>query len=76
MSGLNGLHVCRELRDSTDFGRLPVLILTSRSSDFDVEIGYYEGATDYMTKPFSSDDLVSRFEDLLLKNQPALQNAT
>lgn len=73
MPGLNGLHVCRELRDSAEFEHLPVLFLTGRSSDFDVEIGYYEGATDYMTKPFDPDELVFRVRDLLLKHQPALQ---
>jgi DNA-binding response OmpR family regulator len=72
MPKMNGLHVCRELRDSAEFARIPVLILTGRSSDFDVEVGYYEGATDYMTKPFASNELVLRVEALLSKHQFAL----
>jgi DNA-binding response OmpR family regulator len=69
MPQMNGLHICRELRDSAEFNHLPVLILTGRSSDFDVEVGYYEGATDYMTKPFSPEELVLRVENLLMQRQ-------
>lgn len=65
MPGLNGLLVLRELRNTIEFCNLPVLVLTGRTSDKDAELAHFEGADDYMTKPFDPDELLFRVDELL-----------
>ena len=69
MPEMNGLLVLRALRNSVEFFDLPVLILTGRVSEKDVEIAYHEGATDYMKKPFDPDELAFRVGELLAKSR-------
>ncbi len=62
LPGLDGLEVCREIqRDRA----VPVLMLTARDSEADVLVGLGVGADDYMTKPFSMQELVARLRALL-----------
>ena len=65
MPEMSGLLVLRQMRDSADLSDTPVLILTGRQSDRDSEIAFYEGANDYMRKPFDPDELVFRVNELL-----------
>src|SRR5690349_21042027 len=58
MPELNGLLVLREMRNSSELYDTPVLVLTGRQSPRDVELAYYQGANDYMKKPFDPDELV------------------
>ena len=67
MPELSGLLVLRQMRDSIDLCDTPVLILTGRQSDRDEEIARYEGADDFMKKPFDPDELVFRVEELLAR---------
>lgn len=67
MPELSGLLVLRQMRDSADLHDIPVLVLTGRQSDRDEEIAFYEGADDYMKKPFDPDQLVFRVEELLAR---------
>ncbi len=57
-----GLEVCRALRADADaaLARTPVLLLTAKSQDPDLERGFAAGATDFIAKPFSTRELVSR----------------
>lgn len=70
MPELNGVLVLRELRKSVDLCDLPVLVLTGRRSDKDEDLVFYEGADDYMRKPFDPDELVFRVNELLARNKP------
>lgn len=70
MPELSGLLVLREMRNSPDLCGTPVLILTGRRSERDVEIAHYEGANDYLKKPFDPDELVFRVEELLKRPMP------
>jgi DNA-binding response OmpR family regulator len=65
MPGMNGLLVLRELRNSMEFRELPVLVLTGRTSDRDAELVRFEGADDYMKKPFDPEELLFRVDELL-----------
>lgn len=65
MPGLSGLLVLREMRNSVDLCTIPVLMLTGRQSQRDVDLARYEGANDYLKKPFDPDELVFRAEELL-----------
>jgi DNA-binding response OmpR family regulator len=60
MPELRGLLVLPEMRNSVDLCDMPVLILTGRRSDQDVELAMYAGANDYLKKPFEPDELVFR----------------
>lgn len=65
MPGLSGLDVCAELRRAPATAELPVIMLTARAQDQDVATGFAAGADDYVVKPFSPRELVSRVQAVL-----------
>jgi DNA-binding response OmpR family regulator len=65
MPGLSGIDVCRMIRADPEIAHTPVLMLTARVQEQDVERGFAVGADDYVTKPFSPRELVSRIQTLL-----------
>jgi DNA-binding response OmpR family regulator len=67
MPGLNGIEALRQIRLSRTAHRTPVLMLTGRRSESDVEIAMRAGANDYLKKPFDPNQLVARVESLLAK---------
>jgi DNA-binding response OmpR family regulator len=60
MPKLDGLEVTRRLRASAATARMPVILLTARAQELDVERGFDAGADDYLRKPFSPDELGAR----------------
>jgi DNA-binding response OmpR family regulator len=62
---LDGLSVCRELRDTDAVHDLPIIMLTARVDESDRVLGLDLGADDYVTKPFSLRELKSRIRALL-----------
>jgi DNA-binding response OmpR family regulator len=62
LPGISGFDVCRELRRSHT---IPIMMLTARVEEIDKVLGLELGADDYMTKPFSVRELVSRVRALL-----------
>jgi len=62
MPRMNGLEVCRAVRSDADpeLARTPVLLLTGKAQEPDLERGFAAGATDFVAKPFSTRELVSR----------------
>jgi DNA-binding response OmpR family regulator len=67
MPGLTGLEVCRALRADPRTMALPVLLLTSRTQELDIDQAFAAGADDYMVKPFRGGELVSRVATLLAR---------
>jgi DNA-binding response OmpR family regulator len=67
MPEMNGIEALRQIRVSPSAHRTPVLMLTGRRSEMDVEIAMRAGANDYLKKPFDADQLVAHVEDLLEK---------
>ncbi|GGR71017.1 hypothetical protein GCM10010269_07220 [Streptomyces humidus] len=67
MPGLSGLDVCRRLRSCDETASLPVILITARSQEGDVELGFAAGADDYIVKPFSPRELSSRVTALLTR---------
>ncbi|MEZ4655652.1 MAG: response regulator transcription factor [Candidatus Eisenbacteria bacterium] len=65
--GIDGLEVCRQIRAE---GNTPILMLTARSSESDKVLGFEIGADDYLTKPFSTRELVARVRALLRRSGP------
>lgn len=66
LPGLNGLEVLRRLRRTSD---LPVIMLTARDAVMDKVTGLDTGADDYITKPFSIEELLARIRTALRKKQ-------
>ena len=67
MPGMSGIDVCRELRSRPPTATLPIILLTARAQEGDVEVGFGAGADDYVVKPFSPRELVSRVEAVLAR---------
>lgn len=65
MPGLSGIDVCRMLRADPATAGMLIIMLTARVQEQDVEGGFNAGADDYVTKPFSPRELVSRIQALL-----------
>ena len=54
----NGFQVCRELKGSSEFQGIPVILVTSKDSSSDKYWGEQQGADAYVTKPFTKDELL------------------
>ena len=59
MPGKNGFQICRQIRRDTRWADLPILMVTSKDQDADRFWGLKQGATEYITKPFNANDLVT-----------------
>jgi len=62
---INGYNICRLLKSHPDCCRIPVLLVTSRSTEEDKKIGEEVGADSYMSKPFDPDLLIKTVKQLL-----------
>lgn len=67
MPGLSGIDVTRELRADPATAETPVILLTAKAQEADVETGFVTGADDYVVKPFSPRELVSRVQAVLAR---------
>jgi DNA-binding response OmpR family regulator len=67
MPGLSGVDVTRELRADPATASTPVILLTAKAQEADVETGFVSGADDYVVKPFSPRELVSRVQAVLAR---------
>lgn len=68
LPGEDGLAICRRLRTQ---GTIPILMLTAKSDEIDRVVGLEMGADDYLTKPFSSRELLARARAILRRTRPA-----
>lgn len=68
MPELDGIEVCRRLRATTT---LPIVFLSSRGEELDRVLGLELGGDDYVTKPFSPRELVSRVKAVLRRTSPS-----
>jgi two-component system, OmpR family, response regulator RegX3 len=62
LPGLSGTEVCRELRSRS---KVPIIMVTARDTEVDKVVGLELGADDYVTKPFSSRELIARVRAVL-----------
>jgi len=65
MPGKTGFEVCQEVRADDELKDTLILMLTAKGRDTDVAKGLALGADDYVTKPFSTKELVQKVRDLL-----------
>lgn len=66
MPGMNGYQTCLEIRKSSN---APILFLSARTKDSDKTLGFSSGGDDYLAKPFSYNELVSRVKALIRRYQ-------
>lgn len=64
LPGIDGLEVCRQLRQDIRTKNIPIIILTAKNEEFDKVLGLELGADDYITKPFSVRELIARVKAL------------
>lgn len=68
MPELTGVEVCRAMRADIRGNTIPILLLTSRAQEADIDQAFTAGADDYMVKPFQGRELVSRVMSLTSKD--------
>ncbi len=72
LPGLDGLEVCRRLKQDTRTDKIPVVMVTAKGEESDVVTGLELGADDYITKPFSPRVLVARARAVLRRREGAI----
>jgi two-component system, OmpR family, alkaline phosphatase synthesis response regulator PhoP len=69
LPGLDGLDVCRELKNNPITRQIPIVMITAKGEDADIVSGLELGAEDYVTKPFSPRVLLARLKVVLRRNR-------
>lgn len=72
LPGVSGIEVCRRLRAKSETANIPIIMLTARSEEADRVRGLETGADDYLTKPFSTVELIARVRAVLRRIRPGL----
>ncbi|MCG6551229.1 MAG: response regulator transcription factor [Candidatus Magnetominusculus sp. LBB02] len=65
LPGIQGIDLCKTLKSSDDTADVPIIMVTSKSEEFDKVLGLEMGADDYITKPFSIRELIARIKAVL-----------
>ena len=72
LPGVSGLEVCRQVRTTSS---VPIIMLTAKDSEVDIVVGLELGADDYVTKPYSSRELLARVKAVLRRRgEPELED--
>ncbi|OFQ46812.1 response regulator transcription factor [Corynebacterium sp. HMSC076D02] len=72
LPGMSGTDVCKQLRSTSS---VPVIMVTARDSEIDKVVGLELGADDYVTKPYSSRELIARIRAVLRRGQDSASEA-
>ena len=72
LPGIDGLEVCREIKERQNLKSIPIIMLTAKGEEVDRIVGLELGADDYMTKPFSPRELILRIKAILKRGKPEL----
>jgi two-component system alkaline phosphatase synthesis response regulator PhoP len=68
LPGLDGLEICRRVRMDAKIASIPIIMLTAKGEESDKVVGLEMGADDYVTKPFSVKELMSRVKAVLRRS--------
>lgn len=71
MPKLDGFEVCKQIRANPDWNGVRIIMLTAKGRDSEREKGLELGADDYLTKPFSTRDILQRAKDVLAEARVA-----
>ena len=67
---LSGIEICKNIRKANNFKNLPVIMLTAKGEEEDKIKGLDSGVDDYLTKPFSFNELMARIKAVLRRSNP------
>lgn len=70
LPGMDGLAVCRHLKEQPATAGIPIIMLTARDEEIDRVLGLEMGADDYVAKPFSVRELMARIKAVLRRSLP------
>lgn len=62
---INGYNICRLMKDQKEYAQIPIILLTSRSSEDDHRIGKDAGANAYISKPFKTEEFLNTVTSLI-----------
>jgi len=62
MPGINGLEALKEMRKNGDYKHIPVFMVSTESEEHKIEEAMQAGATDYLAKPFTSEELAAKIK--------------
>jgi two-component system phosphate regulon response regulator PhoB/two-component system alkaline phosphatase synthesis response regulator PhoP len=65
----DGFEICKYLKKKDEFALIPIIMLTARTEEVDKVVGLELGADDYVTKPFSTKELVARVKAVLRRQE-------
>lgn len=63
---LNGFEVCQRIRENSEWSRIKIIMLSAKGREIEVSKGIALGADAYVTKPFSTKDLIAQVQRLLV----------
>lgn len=69
MPKMSGIEVCQALRDNPLTARIPIILLTAKAQETEVERGFAAGVDDYIVKPFSPREMLSRVKAVLARSE-------
>jgi phosphate regulon transcriptional regulator PhoB len=75
LPGIQGIELCKRIRNNSETSRIPVIMLTAKGEEVDKIIGLEVGADDYITKPFSPRELVARAKAILRRAEQPVETA-
>lgn len=71
MPKLNGYEACRRIKAEVALQHIPVMFLSVRGADDEIQIGFEAGAAEYLVKPFAPDELLRRVASVLASQSPS-----
>jgi DNA-binding response OmpR family regulator len=71
MPKMAGIEMCKALRDNPLTSRIPMILLTAKAQESEVERGFAAGVDDYIVKPFSPREMLRRIQAVLARSQAA-----
>jgi two-component system alkaline phosphatase synthesis response regulator PhoP len=70
LPGMDGIAIIRQLKSHPEWSKIPILVISAKTSEVDKVIGLDTGADDYLAKPFGVLELISRVKALLRRAEP------
>jgi DNA-binding response OmpR family regulator len=65
MPKMDGFEACKQIRASEEIGTTPIIMVTTRAEEKNMELGYQSGCNDFIAKPFNKMEMVSKIKNFL-----------
>ena len=73
MPTMDGFAACKKIRESKEIGAVPIIMVTTRAEQENVEKAFQSGCNDYIAKPINSVELISKIRNCLSEQQGGVQ---